>query len=287
MSEFRMSSGVVLGKSLDGKVMTSDGPENVLVMGPARCGKGVNTVIPTALTWKGSAFFLDYKGEIWHLTSGYRKNILGQEVIKIDPASIQEEKMDEVIDNAIKTFCEPDRDVSLYLSGSIKDILATKEVVRTFVDKLLQALLSDAFEQKKEKTLLLLDEFSQLGYMRSLEIALAIIAGKGVKMCLVCQDVNQIYGNQIYGAQGVMSNCHVQVHFTPSDSATAKIISETLGTETINDEHRAIMTPDEVARLDKEKVLLAVSGQKVMLLDKIRYYMDEELSGRATEPPQA
>lgn len=282
MSELGVSTGVVLGISQDGKVMISDGPENVLVMGPARCGKGANTVIPTSLIWKGSAFFLDYKGEIWHLTSGYRKNVLRQEVIKIDPASIQEEKMDEVIDNAIKAFCVPDRDVSLYLSGSIKDILATKEIVRTFVDKLLQALLSDSFAQKKEKILLMLDEFSQLGYMRSIETALSIIAGKGVKMCLVCQDVNQIHGNQIYGAYGVMSNCHAQVHFTPHDSATAKVISEILGTETINDEHRAIMSPDEVAHLDKEKVLVAISGQKVMLLDKFRYYMyykDEELSG--------
>ena len=284
--------GVVVGQSHDGKILAHVGPEHVLVMGPTRCGKGVNTVIPTALTWTGSAFFLDYKGEIWHLTSGYRKNVLGQKVMKIDPASIDESHADEVIDEAVRAFCDSDEDVSLYLSGSIKDILATKEVVRKFVDKLLQALLPDEHKKRKGRTLVVLDEFPQLGRLESIETALAISAGNGIKMCLVCQDVNQL--NKEYTKDNsIAANCHAHVYFTPQDEATAEAISRILGNRTVEGDSRGVsggttkvMTPDEVARMGADKVLMLVAGYEPMMLDKFRYYMDRELSGKVTDPPQ-
>lgn len=80
--------GILLGinpKNMD--FITYDSPGSVLVVGPTRSGKGVNTIIPTGLSWQDSAFFLDYKGETWHLTSGYRKEVLKQTVIKFDPFS--------------------------------------------------------------------------------------------------------------------------------------------------------------------------------------------------------
>src|SRR5262249_49356441 len=49
-----------------------DGPEHVLAVAPTRSGKGVGLVLPTLLTWPGSAVIHDIKGENWTLTAGWR-----------------------------------------------------------------------------------------------------------------------------------------------------------------------------------------------------------------------
>lgn len=63
--------GVVLGK-LDHAYLRHDGPEHVLCFAPTRSGKGVGLVVPTLLTWPGSAIVHDIKGENWQLTAGFR-----------------------------------------------------------------------------------------------------------------------------------------------------------------------------------------------------------------------
>src|SRR6202035_2207665 len=49
-----------------------NGPEHVLAFAPTRSGKGVGLVIPTLLSWRGSAVIHDIKGENWLLTAGWR-----------------------------------------------------------------------------------------------------------------------------------------------------------------------------------------------------------------------
>jgi type IV secretion system protein VirD4 len=63
--------GVVLGK-LGDAYLRHDGAEHVLCFAPTRSGKGVGLVVPTLLTWPGSAIVHDIKGENWHLTAGFR-----------------------------------------------------------------------------------------------------------------------------------------------------------------------------------------------------------------------
>lgn len=63
--------GVVLGR-VERDYLRHDGPEHVLCFAPTRSGKGVGLVVPTLLTWPGSALVHDIKGENWQLTAGYR-----------------------------------------------------------------------------------------------------------------------------------------------------------------------------------------------------------------------
>ena len=63
--------GVVLGK-YGGAYLRHDGPEHVLCFAPTRSGKGVGLVVPSLLTWPGSAIVHDIKGENWQLTAGFR-----------------------------------------------------------------------------------------------------------------------------------------------------------------------------------------------------------------------
>jgi len=63
--------GVFLGR-LHGAYLRHDGPEHVMAFAPTRSGKGVGLVVPTLLSWTGSAVIHDIKGENWQLTAGWR-----------------------------------------------------------------------------------------------------------------------------------------------------------------------------------------------------------------------
>jgi type IV secretion system protein VirD4 len=63
--------GVVLGRYAH-DYLRHDGPEHVLCFAPTRSGKGIGLVIPSLLTWPGSAIVHDIKGENWQLTAGFR-----------------------------------------------------------------------------------------------------------------------------------------------------------------------------------------------------------------------
>ena len=64
-------AGVFLGRYHDDG-LRHDGPEHVMAFAPTRSGKGVGLVVPTLLSWSGSAVIHDIKGENWQLTAGWR-----------------------------------------------------------------------------------------------------------------------------------------------------------------------------------------------------------------------
>ncbi len=64
-------AGLFLG-SFGGADLRHDGPEHVMAFAPTRSGKGVGLVVPTLLSWTGSAVVHDIKGENWALTAGWR-----------------------------------------------------------------------------------------------------------------------------------------------------------------------------------------------------------------------
>jgi type IV secretion system protein VirD4 len=63
--------GVILGLHRR-RYLRHSGPEHVMVVAPTRSGKGVGLVVPTLLSWTGSAVIHDVKGENWTLTAGWR-----------------------------------------------------------------------------------------------------------------------------------------------------------------------------------------------------------------------
>jgi type IV secretion system protein VirD4 len=78
--------GVLLG-GWRGDYLRHDGPEHVLCFAPTRSGKGVGLVVPTLLTWPGSAIVHDIKGENWTLTAGWRARF--GRVLLFDPTNAQ------------------------------------------------------------------------------------------------------------------------------------------------------------------------------------------------------
>lgn len=87
------ASAVVVGawRSARGRVqyLLHGGPEHVLAIAPTRSGKGVGLVVPTLLTWLGSALILDIKGELHALTSGWRHKHANQTVLRLNFATLR------------------------------------------------------------------------------------------------------------------------------------------------------------------------------------------------------
>ena len=76
--------GALIGRWRD-HYLRHDGPEHVLCFAPTRSGKGVGLVVPTLLTWSGSAIVHDIKGENWTLTAGWRARF--GRVLLFDPTN--------------------------------------------------------------------------------------------------------------------------------------------------------------------------------------------------------
>ncbi|MEO3431885.1 conjugal transfer protein TraG [Inquilinus sp. CAU 1745] len=77
--------GVVLGR-FEERYLRHHGPEHVLCFAPTRSGKGVGLVVPSLLTWPGSAIVHDIKGENWQLTAGWRSHF--SRVLIFDPTDL-------------------------------------------------------------------------------------------------------------------------------------------------------------------------------------------------------
>lgn len=212
-----------------------------------------------------------------------------------------------VSDFAIRDLLDPKQEVSMYLVMQVKDIATVRPIARLFINTLLNKLIRDMkfgdnAPKKKQRLLLMLDEFPQLGNMQSVELALAICAGYGIKMCIVCQDINQL--NKEYTKDNsIASNCHVHVYFTPNleagGSATSESISKNLGKKTIHTTShsdggggffkgsdstsstgRELMTADEVSHMSSEKEIVFVAGHKPIFGDKLRFYKHKMFTDR-------
>ncbi|MDL2226623.1 type IV secretory system conjugative DNA transfer family protein [Deltaproteobacteria bacterium OttesenSCG-928-M10] len=210
--------------------------------------------------------------------------------------------------------------VNLYLVISPADIDRLRPLLRIFVSQLLNRFTERMeFEDGaskasyKHRLLLLLDEFTSLGKLASVERAIAFMAGFGVKGYFIVQDTKQL--NQTYGQDNaLMANCHIRIAYAPTLVETAEMLSKLVGTTTVVDRKvsisqgggkagasrstsvsetsRALLTPDECLRLpgiSKDKkgniksgdMLIMTAGNPPIYGRQILYFLDPTFSKRA------
>jgi type IV secretion system protein VirD4 len=143
-------SGVFLGKLRD-NYLRHDGPEHVMAFAPTRSGKGVGLVIPTLLSWTGSAVIHDIKGENWQLTAGWRGTF--SHALLFNPTDLRSARYNPLLE--VRRGAQEVRDVQ-----NIADILVDPEGAlerRNHWDKTSYALLVGAILHvlyaEQEKTL--------------------------------------------------------------------------------------------------------------------------------------
>ena len=110
-------SGLFLG-AFDGADLRHDGPEHVMAFAPTRSGKGVGLVVPTLLSWTGSAVIHDIKGENWLLTAGWRSRF--SHCLLFNPTDARSARYNPLLE--VRRGAEEVRDVQ-----NIADILVDPE----------------------------------------------------------------------------------------------------------------------------------------------------------------
>jgi type IV secretion system protein VirD4 len=179
--------------------------------------------------------------------------------------------------------------------------------LRLLVAQALQDIARDAetaqagSERLKQPALFLLDEFAALGRLEAVERAMGLMAGYGLQLWPILQDMSQL--RDLYGARAntFVANAGVLQTFGVNDFETAKWLSQSMGKETIGyqtESHRPgdiatttqhiaardLMTPDEIMQIEPSVQLLRVQGKPVIIAKKLRYFADREFDGLYLSP---
>ncbi|MCR5943446.1 type IV secretory system conjugative DNA transfer family protein [Ochrobactrum sp. XJ1] len=164
-----------------------------------------------------------------------------------------------------------------------------------------QSLLDMARDPAKPAVpvLYLLDEFASLGHLAPVERAMGLMAGYGVQLWPILQDVHQLRATYGQRAGTFLSNAGVLQVFGINDHDSARLVSDLLGQETVvfqtmaraldseksgisySQQHtaRPLLTPDEVRNLPAHGQLLFLAGQRPIIAGKLAYYVDPEFNG--------
>ncbi len=171
-----------------------------------------------------------------------------------------------------------ERPVSLYIIVPPSDKDRLKPLIRLLINQIVRSLTQtmefkdgESVRHYKHRLLLMLDEFPSLGKLDIFQESLAYIAGYGLKAYLITQDLSQLHA--AYGKdESIMSNCHIRIAFAPNKPQTQELLSQMLGTASINklstsstklpgllkpaqfstqwvETQRPLMTPEECGRL--------------------------------------
>lgn len=179
--------------------------------------------------------------------------------------------------------------------------------LRLLVAQALQDIARDAEAPQagsarlKQPALFLLDEFAALGRLEAVERAMGLMAGYGLQLWPILQDMSQL--KDLYGARAntFVANAGVLQCFGVNDFETARWLSQMIGRETIGyqtESHRPgeiasttqhiaardLMTPDEIMQLPPHVQLLRVQGKPVIIARKLRYFADREFAGLYRSP---
>ena len=177
--------------------------------------------------------------------------------------------------------------------------------LRLLVSQALQDIARDAeasvgaqraSQRLKTPALFLLDEFAALGRLEAVERAMGLMAGYGLQLWPILQDMSQL--KDLYGdrANTFIANAGVQQVFGVNDFETAKWLSQMIGQESSRfqtdsfkpgdgpsfSNHltgRDLLTPDEIMQMPPNVQLLRVQGQPSALAQRLRYYADPEFRG--------
>ena len=210
----------------------------------------------------------------------------------------------------IRDLVDGDRPVSLYLVIPPSDIARTKPLMRLVLNQIGRRLTESLdTDRRRQRLLLMLDEFAALGRLDFFESQLAFMAGYGIRSFLITQSLNQL--ERAYGPNhAILDNCHIRIAFSTNDERTAKRVSDALGTATEmramknyaghrlspwlghlmvsrQETSRPLLTPGEVMQLSPNEAIVMVSGVRPVRARKVRYYEDPQFQNRILKPSSA
>ncbi|MDU6669785.1 MAG: type IV secretory system conjugative DNA transfer family protein, partial [Bradyrhizobium sp.] len=210
----------------------------------------------------------------------------------------------------IRDLVDGDQPISLYLVIPPSDIARTKPLMRLILNQIGRRLTESLdTDRRRQKLLLMLDEFAALGRLDFFESQLTFMAGYGIRSFLITQSLNQL--ERAYGPNhAILDNCHIRIAFSTNDERTAKRVSDALGTATEmramknyaghrlspwlghlmvsrQETSRPLLTPGEIMQLSPNEAIVMVSGLHPIRATKVRYYEDPQFQRRILKPSDA
>lgn len=199
------------------------------------------------------------------------------------------------------------RPMTIYLVLPATRMSTCAQWLRLFVNQTI-ATVERVRERPALPVIMLLDEFPVLGYMRELEAAIGQVAGLGLRLHVIAQDLGQIRAIYKDRWESFLGNAGVRRFFGLADEFTAKWVSDCLGRTTVTvadvsattaeqrhtqgasghtmrQQVQELMTPTEVvryfARDDRyNRQLVLIPGRKPYVLQRANYDQHELFAGR-------
>ncbi len=241
-------------------------------------------------------------------------------------------------DVSIRQLMDAEKPISLYLVVSPSDKDRLKPLIRLLLTQMIRLLTEKPINARQsinietpgdkpknkepnsaQRLLLLIDEFPSLGKLEIFEEALAFMAGYGIQVYLITQDIMQLW--QAYGRdESIFSNCHIRIAFAPNKLETAEMLSKMTGVATYSQTKatysgkihalslsglslsqqalgRPLLTPDEIMRLPTAKrnaqgqmitpgdMLIFIAGLPPIYGKQTLYFLDPVFTKRAKIMP--
>lgn len=216
--------------------------------------------------------------------------------------------------------------VSLYLVVNPENKDRMRPLMRLILMQMIRVLVRPSIKfvngqgvmPHKHRMMALLDETPSLGKLDYLQESLAYIAGYGIKMLLIAQDMGQLW--TLYGKdETITANCHIRIAYAPNKIETAEWLSKMIGTKTefkeevsvsgkrfamLGDQYstsmretsRPLLTPDETMRLQSAQkdqngqitspgdMLIFATGFAPIFGTQTLYFLDPTFLARASIP---
>jgi type IV secretion system protein VirD4 len=207
------------------------------------------------------------------------------------------------------------RRMSIYLAINPGDLPLLRVLLNLFIEQALNLQTRELPEHNpalKFQVAFILDELAAAGRIPILAQGVAYLPGYNVRLMLVIQAFSQL--REIYGqenAQTMMKSLAARIVYAPKDVEEATEISEDLGFTTVkvrthsrpvpsiadskkdrasvsvSEEERALLLPQEVKELGKDREIIFYEGVRPILARKNRYYRDPYFRKRLFAPPKS
>ena len=146
----------------------------------------------------------------------------------------------------------------------------------------------------KERTYFILDEFANIGKIPDFDKKISTSRSRGISFSVILQNIDQVEAVSEKSYQTIMGNCDTHVFLGSNSFKTVEYFSKALGEKTIERDSisinrdrqnwktgksvsdqvmaRALMTPDELRRLDNDLCIIFEKGIKPVKANKFYYF---------------
>ncbi len=222
------------------------------------------------------------------------------------------------LDSALSLFSDANfSDITAQHSINFEELRIKKTIVYVVIPeskiKYSSPFLSIFYKQLFENLMLndtglpvyiLLDEFGNMGCIPEFSNIITTSRKRNISISMILQDIDQI--KSIYGDKNFSTifngGCVSKVYYPGLGLETCKYISETLGDRTIlvksetkenskwfegqettSETKRRLLNPDEIRKLDKDKIIFVSSNASPIVLSTVQAYKNKIIQKKISE----